>query len=88
MSSTTVNTELRDFQAAVKAKIAELRGTVYYHGFDQIERDLGLDTFVPDVEVTVKVTVPADDAASATAQVESQIASLYLPTGWSAAVSS
>lgn len=88
MSSTT-NTELRDFQRTVKAAAEALRNVAYGADryVDQFLADTGLDSFVDDVEVTVKVTVPAADAAAATAQVEEQISSLYLPTGWSAAVS-
>lgn len=87
MSSTTATT-LRDFQRAVKAKIAELRSTTYWHGFDQVEADLGLDSFVDDAVVTVKVTIPATEAAEAQTQVEQQLAAVYLPTGWSAEVAS
>jgi hypothetical protein len=89
MSSTT-NTELLDFQRTVKAAAEALRSVAYGADryVDQFLADTGLDNLVEDVEVTVKVTVPAADPAAATTQVEQQIASLYLPSGWSATVSS
>lgn len=88
MSSTIANPELLAFQKAVLAKINEVASTTYWHGFDQIKRDLGLDDIVEDHVVTVRVTVPAADPAAAAAAVAEQVSTVYLPTGWSAEVAS
>lgn len=84
-TSTTTNTELRDFQRAVKAAIDSVR---HYSPsiVGDVERSLGLDSFVDDQVITVKVTVPATDPAEAQSQVEEQLSSLYLPSGWAASV--
>lgn len=85
--TSTANPELRAFQIAVRDKIDQLAAELYWHGGAQVKADLGLDNLVEDVEVTVKVTVPAADQATAVAAVQDQVRFVHLPSGWAAEVS-